>query len=147
MRTVAAMILYMLCSATLLVVNKRAIDLFPYPTLLTLLQYIFSSSIVWTLGACGMLRVDDLNIAKLSSFLGVSLAFSLSILSNVKLLQVSNVETVIVIRSLIPVVTALGDFLFMGREFPRIRTIVSLLLIILGSIGYMQAVGHFLIEL
>ena len=147
MKTLAAMIQYMLCSATLLVVNKLAVDVFPYPTLLTLSQYIFSASTVWTLGACGMLQVDALHIKKLASFVGVSLAFFFSILSNIKLLQMSNVETVIVIRSLVPVVTAIGDFLFMGREFPRTRTIVSLILINVGSIGYMQAVGNFVLDL
>jgi membrane protein DedA with SNARE-associated domain len=49
---------------------------------------------------------------------GDSLLFVAGIYSNMRSLEVANVDTVIVFRSACPLIVALGDWLFLGREAP-----------------------------
>jgi GDP-mannose transporter len=51
-------------------------------------------------------------------------------------LSVANVDTVIVFRSCTPLAVCLLDWLFLGRAFPSVRSLVSLSGIVLGSLGY-----------
>ena len=51
-------------------------------------------------------------------------------------LNISNVETVIVFRALSPMVVAFLDALFLGREWPSVRSWAGLVLLVVGAIGY-----------
>jgi drug/metabolite transporter (DMT)-like permease len=53
-----------------------------------------------------------------------------------KALSVSNVETVIVFRSCTPVAISVLEYFFMNREFPSLRSGLSLLIVAVGAILY-----------
>ncbi len=55
---------------------------------------------------------------------------------NMKSLSISNVETVIVFRSLAPLVVSFLEATFLGRELPSLRSLGALSLIALGATGY-----------
>jgi len=61
-----------------------------------------------------------------------TIAFVLGLYSNMRALEKSNVETIILFRSATPLAVSLCDFLFMGRELPSWRSIGALLAIALG---------------
>jgi drug/metabolite transporter (DMT)-like permease len=53
-----------------------------------------------------------------------------------KSLSISNVETVIVFRALSPCLVAFLDALFLGREYPSVRSWLAMITIVLGTYGY-----------
>ena len=53
---------------------------------------------------------------KAKSYFVVSLAFLLALYTNVKTLQYSNVETFIVFRSSTPILIAVLDYMYLGRQ-------------------------------
>ena len=63
-------------------------------------------------------------------------AFALGVYCNMKSLSLSNVETVVVFRSLTPVLVATLDAMFLGREYPSLRSWTGLFTIVLGAYGY-----------
>lgn len=71
------------------------------------------------------------------------LAFAAGIYCNLKALEGSNIETVIVFRSCTPVVVSGLDFLLLGRELPSQRSMLALGLIALGATGYVMTDNAF----
>jgi solute carrier family 35 protein len=70
-------------------------------------------------------------------------AFLGAIFTNMKTLQYANVETFIVFRSSTPLLIALLDYAFLGRELPSLRSWCSLLLLLCGAIGYVMYDANF----
>jgi len=58
-------------------------------------------------------------------------------------LEGSNVDTVIVFRSACPLLVAAGDYLFLGREVPSLRSFGSMVLILVGSAAYVSVDAEF----
>ena len=48
--------------------------------------------------------------------------------------QVSNVETAIVFRTLVPVITSYADYAFMGREAPSRQSATGLTIVCCGAL-------------
>ena len=63
-------------------------------------------------------------------------AFSAGTWANMKVLMVSNVETVIVFRACTPVVVSLTDYLFHGRALPSPRSAAAMTLVVLGAVAF-----------
>lgn len=78
-------------------------------------------------------------LSQASKFLLVPLVFELAIYFNIKLLQVSNVETAIVFRTLVPVITSYADYAYMGREAPSRQSGVGLVIVCLGALLFALA--------
>ena len=128
---------YTLCSSMLMVVNKLALLQFPFPSTLMAAQFASSALVVRLLGAANCIQVDSVQIDKLKQFWLVPLVFELCIFANMKLLHASSVETTIVVRTLVPLVTSVADYIFMGRELPSTRSLIGLVIVIFGAAGYM----------
>ena len=62
--------------------------------------------------------------------------FEVAIFTNIKLLQVSNVETAIVFRTIVPIFTSAADWIWMGRALPEARSALGLLIVVGGSVVY-----------
>eukprot|EP00533_Pseudo-nitzschia_delicatissima_P014860 CAMPEP_0197265306 /NCGR_PEP_ID=MMETSP1432-20130617/2319_1 /TAXON_ID=44447 /ORGANISM="Pseudo-nitzschia delicatissima, Strain UNC1205" /LENGTH=321 /DNA_ID=CAMNT_0042730035 /DNA_START=314 /DNA_END=1280 /DNA_ORIENTATION=+ len=62
--------------------------------------------------------------------------FCTGVYCNMRSLNISNVETVIVFRALSPMVVAFLDALFLGREWPSKRSWAGLILLVVGAVGY-----------
>merc|ERR1712217_854206 len=65
---------------------------------------------------------------------------------NGKVLQTSNVETLITFRACSPLFVGGMDWLFLGREFPSVRSILALLGVLLGAIGYVLCDSEFIMH-
>ena len=127
---------YVLCSSGMMVVNKWALQEFPFPSCLMALQFFTSAVTVRGLGLCGQLDCDPLEASRVRAFLLVPLVFGVAIYSNIKLLQAASVETAIVFRTLVPILTSLLDFVYMGRELPSAQSSVGLVAVVLGAAAY-----------
>lgn len=127
---------YALCSATLIIVNKWALLHFPYGTTLTAMQFLFSAVAAYLLGIFGVVEVDALRPSKVWAFLPAVALFYISIASNLKLLQASNVDTFIVTRSLTPIITNQFEQIYLGSAPPSKKALRALILIVVGAVFY-----------
>ena len=121
--------------------NKGALGVFPFPLQLTSLQYFVSAAAVWVLARAAVLESDPLRWQTVRKFWFVSAVFTLAIFSNTKVLHHASVETVIVFRTTVALLTSVGDWLWLGKQLPSTRSWAALLSIVAGAIGYMKSEG------
>jgi len=128
--------LYCICSGGMLVINKVTVAFLGVPALITISQFAATSLGVLLGAKCGLLTVDPCEWSKIRHFGIYVLAFSGGTWSNMKVLMVSNVETVIVFRACAPLIVCMFDYHFHRRALPSFRSIVAMLLIGAGAICY-----------
>ena len=126
---------YCLCSACMLAVNKLAVH-HRVPAAVTISQFFATASFVGVSECAGLLQTDGFEWAKLKYFVVYVMAFSAGTWSNMKVLMVSNVETVIVFRSCAPLVVCIFDYLFHNRALPSARSAFAMCLIVGGAAMY-----------
>merc|ERR1712196_451548 len=106
---VFGIVLYGLCSSTLLVINKGAGHVMPDASFVLFVQFLASSYTVWTMHCCyPEMDIEMLKIDKVKRFSGVALIFYICLLSNTQALRFVNVETVIVVRCCSPIVVSIA---------------------------------------
>ena len=123
-------------SATLSIANKWALVRFPFTGTLTLLQFAFSAGAVRCLKGLGILECDALSVVKVRQFAPAVLMFYAAIAANMRLLSVSTVDTFIVVRSVTPIFTQVGEILFFETEWPKRDAWLALLTISIGAVGF-----------
>lgn len=116
-----------MCSSTLLLANKAALHYFNRPSVVSFVQIVFATVMVLIMKYAIGVEVDDLEWAKFKPYTIYIVAFVSAIYANMRALSVSNVETIIVFRACTPLAVTVIDFLFMGRAFPSLRSLLSLL--------------------
>ena len=131
-----SIIAYSLCSGTLVLLNKLILHNLPYPSLVVVVQLLATLLFIYGAKYSGKLQVDNLVWEYVLPYLYYIVAFALGVYCNMKSLTLSNVETIVVFRSLTPVLVAFLDALFLGREYPSLRSWTGLLTIVLGAYGY-----------
>jgi GDP-mannose transporter len=131
-----AIIFYCICSAGMLIVNKLAVHHVPMPGFVTSCQFSTCAALVYGMKLCGVLVADDFEWAKVKYYIIYVLSFSIGTYTNMKVLSMANVETVIVFRSCTPLAVAVFDYIFYNRAAPSARSCFSLLLITTGAIAY-----------
>lgn len=140
-----AVVGYSLCSSTLLLANKMAIEYLPYPSVVSFIQIVSSAVAVLVMKSLGV-TVDGLEWSKMKAYGMYIVAFVSAIYANMQALQASNVETVIVFRACSPIAVCIVEYLFMGRTLPSMRSSLSLLTVALGAIIYCTSDSEFLLN-
>ncbi|KAL2653194.1 hypothetical protein R1flu_021322 [Riccia fluitans] len=120
----------------LAVINKYAITDFPYPGVLTALQYATSVIGVLIAGKAGWIYHDPLAWGTVKKFFPAAVVFYLAIFTNTNLLKHANVDTFIVFRSSTPIIVAVADTFFRNQPWPSRYTFCSLVVILAGAAGY-----------
>ena len=143
----AAVIAYSLCSGSLLLVNKVLMHLVPSAPLVTALQCLFC---VCSIGGGAFLvgtpHIGPLSTPVLRAYALYTVLFVLGIYSNMRALEVTNVDTVIVFRSAGPLLVAAGDFFFMGREAPSLRSAAAMVVVLVGCAAFVAVDAAFRVE-
>ena len=132
----AAVIGYSLCSSTLLLANKVAMSYLPYPAVVSFIQIVFSVVAILIMKYGLGYEVDDFEWVKVKPYLVYTCAFVFCIFANMKALQFSNVETVIVFRACSPLSVTVIEYLLMDRALPNFRSTLSLFAVIAGAFYY-----------
>jgi GDP-mannose transporter len=140
---IASIISYSLCSGTLVLINKVILHMLPYPSLVISFQLLAAVCMIVSATVAGIVECDPIKWVYVMPYLAYTVAFSLGVFCNMKSLQSSNVETVIVFRALAPCIVAVLDVLFLGREYPSTRSWGGLSLIVFGAYGYAMADPQF----
>lgn len=138
-----SIIYYGLCSSVMLVVNKVTISYFPLPASIFFVQFLASTLFCVVAKFMGFVQVDPLEWSKAQSFSLYVCAFVLSIYFNGKVLQRCNIETLITFRSCCPLFVSILDWIFLGRELPSRRSMLSLLGVLAGAVGYVLCDSEF----
>jgi GDP-mannose transporter len=138
-----AIISYSLCSSTLLLANKLALEYLPLPSVISFLQIIAAVAIVLCLKTVCKIPVDDLEGSKLKAYSMYIVAFVSAIYANMQALKHSNVETVIVFRACSPIAVSIIEYLFMDRALPTIRSFISLSVVGASAILYCYSDSQF----
>jgi GDP-mannose transporter len=118
---------------------------FPYPALLTALQYLTSVIGVVVAGWTGVISHDKFVWTTARRFFPAAFVFYLAIFANTNLLKHANVDTFIVFRSTTPLLVAIADTLFRGQPLPSGWTFASLFVILGGAVGYVATDSQFTI--
>mmetsp|Transcript_3540 Transcript_3540/g.10329 ORF Transcript_3540/g.10329 Transcript_3540/m.10329 type:complete len:583 (-) Transcript_3540:6-1754(-) len=130
---------HMTVSSTMLILNKAVLKNIPVATIVLLAQVGSSAIILWVLGKMNVIAVDGFKISTARSFLWNAVAFMVLLYTNAKALESANLETVIVFRTLSIFATAYGDFRLLHAKALDLHSIGSLLLVVLGAVGYMAS--------
>ena len=131
-----AVIAYSFCSGSLVLVNKLILHHLPYPSLVITFQLWATLLFIQIAHAFNLIDVDPIKWKCVKPYLAYTIAFSLGVYCNMKSLSLSNVETVIVFRALAPLLVSVLDAVFLGREWPSLRSWGALGVIALGAYGY-----------
>jgi len=123
-------------SGSLLIINKLCIHAIPAPSFIATIQFAVCTLFCLFLRTSGLAAVDGFEREKVRPYLAYTGMFVCTIYCNMKALQNSNVETLIVFRACCPIVVSLLDYLFLGRELPSARSFASLLLLVAGATSY-----------
>lgn len=127
------------CAASLLVVNKWALKRFPYVWTLATVQFVFAATATYVCGKLRIIDVDPLETARLVKFFPAAGMFFVTITAGNAVVGVSNVDTFIVMRSVVPIPSAILEAIVLGEPCPAPRSWVGLATILLGAIGYCSA--------
>lgn len=131
------------CSSVMLVINKVTISRIPLPGFVFCVQFLTTFVAILVAKSLHLLRVDDLTWEKAVRFAPYVSSFVLAIYLNGKVLQHSNVETLITFRACSPLCVSLMDWAFLGRELPSRRSLVALVGVLAGAIGYVLCDSEF----
>lgn len=140
---VVSIVLYAVCSSVMLVINKVTISLIPIPGAVFVAQFLATFAGVMAGKGSGALVVDDLTAEKAFRFAPYTCAFVAALYCNGKVLQHSNVETLITFRACSPLCVSILDWVFLGRELPSMRSTASLLGVLAGAAGYVACDSEF----
>lgn len=143
---VVACVLFSACSASLLLLNKLIMVSAPMPSFISTLQ--FGATVVTALLVMlqGWAKPDPFEWHKVKPYLLYVGMFVTTIYCNFKALEVSNVETLIVARSCVPVTVSFLDFAFLGRRLPSLRSWGAMLLMVSGAAGYVLTDKQFALD-
>jgi len=108
----------------------------PFPSLVVSFQLFACIVIIYGAKLLGLIQVDDIKWEYVKPYLLYILFFSTGVYCNMRSLNISNVETVIVFRALSPIIVAFLDALFLGREWPSQRSWAGLITLVVGAYGY-----------
>mmetsp|Transcript_29833 Transcript_29833/g.77007 ORF Transcript_29833/g.77007 Transcript_29833/m.77007 type:complete len:324 (+) Transcript_29833:166-1137(+) len=132
------LVFYLLCSSTMLIVNKLAVVALPLPNLLLLAQVFASVVLVVLAHFTKLTTVDFNNWSKAWEWRYVMFWWLMPMITNMMALKVVTVETVIIFRTLSVFAVAGGDYFFFGKKFSIIQ-ISGMILIFVGSVVYSSA--------
>jgi solute carrier family 35 len=139
----AAVVYYGICSSALLTVNKLALHVIAAPVFLMSIQLWFAVAVVYLLALCRVVQIAPMQWSTAAQFSPVVLSFLGRSFSNAKVLQYSNVETLVTFCSSTPLILCVFDSLVLGRHLHSSRSVACLVCLLLSTTGY-AVVDHML---
>lgn len=100
---------------------------------------------MFILFTCFHIQYDQLERNKVQKYLIYVLAFTISRYANMKALEQSNIETVIIFRSCIPLTISFIEYYFMNRLFPSYKSLLSLVILCISAVVYCYTDSQFLL--
>ena len=145
---------YALCSSSMLFLNKLSVSMADtssqeailQPGAISCIQVGFTIAVCAGLYASGMQAFEGITGVIIWQYFIYSFLFVGSVYTSMKALKQSNVETAIIFRSATPIVVAVLDFVFLGRELPSTKSTLALLSILGGVLIYVSSDSDFVVN-
>ena len=131
-------VLYSLCSSTMLVINKLAVSTNGLPTVVSGAQLAGSALVVTCMEVGGMRVLGPFERKRILPFGAYTTMFAMGLFSNMKALMRTNVGAGISARCCLPLIVWLIEWAFMNRSFPNVRSIVSLMGVVFAASVYIS---------
>ena len=125
-------------SGTLLLFNKIVLVLIPSSSFVTACQFLYCIIGILAMNFLHIVTIDKITGDVIKKYGMYTVMFVAGIYTNMQALKFSNVDTVIVFRSATPIAVSMLDFLFLGRQFPSLRSLGALFVILFGSCWYVS---------
>ena len=122
---------FSISASSLMVVNKLIVETLPLPSLVCLLQLIFTAGVALVYASGDSFSWDVLRSFQL--FVGL---FTCTLYTSMKSLQYANLETVLCFRSCVPIVITLLECGVMGLPPPGGRANVCMALVLMATMLY-----------
>jgi GDP-mannose transporter len=143
-----------LCASMLTLVNKWALRSFHKPVLpgaepegylwsLVVIQFLSAALTARLAGASGAVAVTGMEFRKAMAFFPAAGMFMLTIAAGNSVLNYSNVNTFLVLRSLVPLPCFLAETIVYSDPWPPGLSGVALLVTVAGAAGYCILTGGF----
>lgn len=130
-----AIVGYSLCSSTMLLANKMAMESLPSPSTVSLVQLVFATATVLGIRFAGF-EVDWFDWEKSKAYGVYVVIFVAALYTNMQALKNANVETVIVFRACSPISVCVLEYFFLNRSYPSLRSAVAMLIVAVGAVFY-----------
>jgi GDP-mannose transporter len=129
-------VIYSLCSSSLLIINKVCVTIVPAPSFVLFTQLLSSAVMVKIMAGSNIVDAEPFQWEKGRKYIAVVTCFAGFLYCNVKALQYVPVDTIICFRASIPLVVSIIEFFFLGRELPTLRSWISLTGVLVGAVAY-----------
>ena len=137
--TIRAVILFSVCSSSLLLTNKLLLAALPLPSTVSSAQFASTAVSVLVLQRMGIALPEQLLWTRVRQYIAYVLFFTGAVYANMQALREASVETLIVCRACCPLLVALLEWQFLGRELPSARSGAVICGLIAGAMGYVAS--------
>jgi GDP-mannose transporter len=127
----------------LLILNKVAVTYLPAPSFILLAQLASCALAVRGAAAAGVVECEPLEAGKARKFALIVVGFIGTLFANVTALRYVPVDTIICFRASTPLVIAVIEYFYLGRELPTARSWAALGGVFVGVTAYATADVHF----
>eukprot|EP00802_Teleaulax_amphioxeia_P005501 Tamp_05505.p1 GENE.Tamp_05505~~Tamp_05505.p1 ORF type:complete len:339 (-),score=13.27 Tamp_05505:1936-2859(-) len=127
-----SILLYFVCSSTMLVLNKAALNRLPFPVIVTTFQTISTALLISCLRLAGVVKYPPMSASKVKAWRGVALIFSVVLLCNMGAMRHVGVESMVMFRSSTTILVAICDLVILGTKI-SLRQFVACCLIFSGG--------------
>jgi len=141
-------------ASTLVIVNKWAMQEFHAPVpagqpvghagymwTLVVFQFLSAAAFARVAAICGLVQCDSLVPQKAMAFFPAASMFMITIVAGNAVMNYSNVNTFLVLRSLVPLPCNLLEILVYRDPCPPCASWIAMLITVAGAVGYATAVG------
>ena len=142
-RVTFLVVAYSICSSMLLILNKVAVTHLPAPSFILLAQLATCALFVRGLAAARVVECEPLERGKAAKFGLIVVGFIGTLFANVTTLRYVPVDTIICFRASTPLVIAVIEYFYLGRELPSARSWAALGGVFAGVVAYAAADVHF----
>lgn len=143
LRNVALILCYSACSSMLLVLNKLAVTYVPAPSFVLVCQLSCCAAFISCLHRCKVINCETIPKDKLTFFSLIVFGFVGTLFCNMSTLKYVPVDTLICFRASMPLVIAVVEYFYLGRELPSLRSWLALLGVLSGVCLYTAVDIHF----
>jgi len=131
-------LLYCVIGSSLSVINKVVVTYIPCPNFILFCQFASTSILLLIADAVKAIEVEALTKDIAIGFIPLTISFFALLLAGMEVMKRAPLETFIAVKSVTPVVFALNEYVFLGRAFPTLKSLLALSGIVVGAVMYVN---------
>ena len=132
------MLAYAVANSQMLLVNKLCMTHFDSATFVITTQLAFTAGLIYLLGKLKLIEVDGLELGKAMRFLPAAVVFVGLLVTSMLAIKRVPVDTFICTRNSVPLIIAFLEYALLGRQFPSVRSLFAMALVLIGVALYVR---------